>query len=254
MWRKMKHKRRGPSGRRLVMGKHCLYELYEHARERILKVYTARRDDGFVDKLQSSGIVVKFVDKMELSRFVDSDSHQLFVAEVKEKQRPNLVDFLEGDNQGLVLMLDSIFDPQNLGALLRAAECFGASGVVWSKNRGAPMTPIVSKASVGASELVNIFEVSNLAETVRKFQDYGYEAVTAEIDDAASSLYDFVFPEKILLVMGSEGKGVQRLISKRADHKVYIPMFGKIDSLNVSQATAVFLSYWKRGVLLGELQ
>ena len=141
-------------------------------------------------------------------------------------------------------MLDSIFDPQNFGSLLRSAECFGVDGVIWSKNRGCELTPVVSKASVGASELLPLLCVSNLAETMRKFKKNGFWIVTAEIGEEAKSLDSFDFPEKTLLIMGSEGKGVQKLLSKEADSKVYLPMYGQIDSLNVSQAASVLLYQW----------
>ena len=220
------------------MGRNCLREVCKHFPERIIRIYTYKKEEAFIQ-----GMPVSFVSKQKLHDLVDSESHQGFVAEVEERSNTNLKDFLKEDRErSVVLVLDSIFDPQNLGALLRAAECFGVDGVIWSKNRGVDVTPVVSKSSVGASELVNIMKVSNLVESIKKLKDAGYWVVTAEVDPEALSLYSFDFPEKTVLVIGSEGKGIQPLISKHSDFKVYIPMSGKIDSLNVSQATAVFLA------------
>jgi 23S rRNA (guanosine2251-2'-O)-methyltransferase len=228
--------------KRLIIGKNCIREVLKAAPERIESLLLAKDDPEF----SKAGIPVKILRKDQLSDLAGTESHQGVGAYVKDRPRPDLKSFLKKERDAsLVLMLDSIFDPQNFGAILRAAECFGADAVVWSKNRGVDITPVVTKASVGASELIDLIKVSNLAEAVKQFQKHGYGAVTAEIGDEAENLFEFQFPPLTLLIMGSEGKGVQPLISKRADHKVYIPMAGQIDSLNVSQATSVFLSHWK---------
>lgn len=225
---------------RMIMGKHCVQEILKAAPERIEKILLAKP----LPELKKYQVPMQVKPKEALTKLVESESHQGIVAFVKEKHQPTLKEFLSRESdRSCVLMLDSIFDPQNLGAIMRAAECFGVDAVIWSKNRGVDVTPVVSKASVGASELVDIIKVSNLAETVKRFQDHGYFAVTAELGEGAESLYQFQFPSHTLLIMGSEGKGVQPLISKRADFKVYIPMMGRIDSLNVSQATAVLLAH-----------
>ncbi|MCP5504641.1 MAG: 23S rRNA (guanosine(2251)-2'-O)-methyltransferase RlmB [Chlamydiales bacterium] len=147
--------------------------------------------------------------------------------------------------KSLVLMCDAIQDPQNFGSILRAAECFGVDAVIYSTNRNVALTPVVSKASVGASEIVPLIPVSNLVDTLKKFQDAGYFSVATEISDKAEALDSFVFPEQTLLMIGAEGPGIQPLLSKKSDFHLYIPMKGSIDSLNVSQATAVLLSHWK---------
>lgn len=224
------------------MGKNCVETVLDNSPERVTEFFTAKKDaDPVIDKARSKGIKVKITSKQKLFDLVNSDSHQSYVMQVKAVEQPDIKQFLREEHR-LVLMLDNINDPQNLGAILRAAECFGVDAVIWSKNRGCSLTPSAAKASVGASELVPTIVVSNLAETVKKFQKAGYFAVTAEISEKAQALSTFQFPEKTLLILGSEGQGIQPLISKIADEQVYIPMLGKIDSLNVSQATAVLLS------------
>ena len=225
-----------------IMGKNCVETVLDNSPERVNEFFTAKKEaDELIEKARSKGIKVKTVSKQKLYDLVNSDSHQSYVVQVKANENPDLKQFLQEDHR-LVLMLDNINDPQNLGAILRAAECFGVDAVIWSKNRGCSLTPSAAKASVGASELVPTIVVSNLAETVKKFQKAGYFAITAEISDNAQPLTNFEFPAQTLLIMGSEGQGIQPLISKIADDQVYIPMCGKIDSLNVSQATAVLLS------------
>lgn len=227
---------------RYIMGKNCVREVMRQAPERIKKLFVQKNQDPF----PNSGIKPVFKDKEALSKMVLSDSHQGVVALVQERPFLQLKDFLKREREtSLVLLLDSIFDPHNLGAILRAAECFGVDAVVWSKNRGVDLTPAVSKVSVGASELVDMIKVSNLAETVKQFQKAGYSALGADTGEGSVSLFGFHFPDLCLLVLGSEGKGIQRLIKNNLDQLISIPMQGRIDSLNVSQAAAVFLAAWQ---------
>lgn len=228
----------------MIMGKHTVEELLKSAKERLLNVYTYKKEDPLYSLLQKEGVKVHFVPKPKLTSLVQSESHQGFVAEVRERETVDLKAFLENvPEKSLVVMCDSITDPQNFGTILRACECFGVDALVYSKNRNVGLTPVVSKASVGGSELVPLIPVSNLADTMKKFQDAGYFSVAAERSD--KSLYSFEFPRKTLLILGAEGKGIQPLLSKKSDFRIEIPMHGSIDSLNVSQATAVLLSAWR---------
>ena len=115
-------------------------------------------------------------------------------------------------------------------------------GVAWSKNRGCDLTPVVAKSSCGASEFISLLRVSNLADTIDKFKEAGFEVVAALADPGADSLQDFQYAPRTLLIMGSEGEGIQPLLRKKADKHLFIPLKGKISSLNVAQAAAVFLS------------
>lgn len=235
---------------RTIMGKNAIRELLRASPGRLVEVYTSQLEDELAEELRRHNIPVKKRSKHELTECVDSDSHQSFVASVKERAQPTIKEFLEKPcDSSLVLMLDSICDPQNLGAIFRAAECFGVDLVVFSKNRGADITPTVAKVSSGASELVDIAKVSNLAETLKPFQDAGYWVVCTDVGEGAESVYDFKFPEKTVLILGSEGEGVRELLKKRSDHRVYIPMRGNIDSLNVSQATAVMLALYRSQIV-----
>ena len=227
------------------MGRNCIFEVLKVAPERLVEVYTHQTDELY-EQLKAQNIPIKKRSKKELSDMVASDSHQSYVAAIKEINRPVVKEFLQSPrDKSLVLMLDSIFDPQNFGALLRAAECFGVDLVVYSKNRGTDVTPVVSKTSVGASELVPLSRVSNLAETAKAFQKAGYWVLAADVGEKSQSLYNVQFPEKTLLIMGSEGTGIQPLLLKLCDLHVSIPMLGQIDSLNVSQATAVLLNAYR---------
>jgi 23S rRNA (guanosine2251-2'-O)-methyltransferase len=189
-----------------------------------------------------------------LSELCGTDSHQGVVLLAKKTVQEDFRTFLEAVSQkenSVVLALDSINDPQNLGAILRTAECFGVDGVIFSENRGSSITPVVSKTSAGAAHLVPIFKVSNLAQALEKLKTQGgCWVVTADAGtEHSEELHTFSFPKKSVLVLGSEGNGVQELIKKKSDFKVYIKMFGKIDSLNVAQASAVFLYHYRSRTL-----
>jgi 23S rRNA (guanosine2251-2'-O)-methyltransferase len=235
-----------------IMGRNTLMEVLKYKPEIIIKVFVnvlekpQERKDDLMAEISRKKIPMEYVSKNTLFSIVHSESHQSFVAKIKPRAFVDLKEFFSKE-KAFLLMLDNISDPQNLGALLRAAECFKVDGVIFSKNRGCDLTPVVAKASVGASELLNLIKVSNLSDSVNRLQAEGYEIIVADATENAKDLFNFTFPEKALLIMGAEGEGVQPLIKKKADHTVKIPLFGKIDSLNVSQATAVFLAFYMKG-------
>lgn len=229
-----------------IMGIHSITEALKKFPERILCLYTVASSKGrkhtLLETAQKRRVPSRFVSKEKLTQLVGSHSHQSFVAEMKPKKVTHLFSFFEKKESALILALDRISDPQNVGAIFRASECFEVDALLWSKNRGCPMTPVVSKTSSGASELVPYFIVSNLADTLKHLKKQGFEIVIADVGPDAKNVHEFSYASKTVLVMGSEGKGVQPIIRKLADHIVKIPMKGSIDSLNVSQSAAVLLS------------
>lgn len=242
-------------GRRYVTGRHVIEELLEHSAERIERVFVvesapfAQKGEGarkkdLVKSLQEQKIPVQYMALDELTATVGTSSHQGFAAIVRERHFQDLSEFIDEHEEkeaGIVLLLDEITDPHNLGTILRAAECFGVDAVIWSRNRGVDLTPVVSKASVGASELVPIIRVSNLADAARKLKDSGYWVAASVISEHAVPLDKLDAPKKIALIVGSEGEGIGKLLTDVSDYLLYIPLQGSIQSLNVSQATAVLL-------------
>lgn len=230
-----------------VIGRNAVRELLRHSPKRIRKLLSsaAHGGDSEIEQLAAAAsIQVEPVDDETLSATVGTHSHQSYAAVVSEHQHLALAELLEEVGQAersLVVLLDSISDPQNLGAIMRACECFGVDALVWSKNRGVALTPVVTKASVGASELLSTVVVSNLNDALHKLRDAGYWIVAADGAAPAQSIAEFEFPQKCAIIFGSEGEGIQRLLLEESDFKVAVPMCGKIDSLNVSQAVSVFL-------------
>lgn len=258
-----RHGRRGaeprpaaPQDRSLLVGRNSLREVLRYSPERIAKVYAVERWGSeqsdyqeIVEMLRAKGIPVEPKASDELYALTGTEAHQSFAAELKPRIPLDLKTLIERESareQSLVLLLDSVQDPQNLGTILRSAECFAVDAVIWSRNRGVGLTPAGRKASVGASELVDQVEVSNLVDAIKKLKDGGFWVVAAEAREGSVDIDSFDFPQKTALIAGSEGEGIRQLASKNSDFRVKIPIFGKIDSLNVSQAAAVLLHSYRR--------
>lgn len=146
----------------------------------------------------------------------------------------------EKNSHDLVILLDGVADPRNLGSVIRTAHCLGANGIVIPENRAASVTPSAVKTSAGASTLLPVAKVVNLVRTIEDLKDAGFWVYGADAgakDDVSSLDYD----GNVALVMGSEGRGIRPLVLKNCDFLVSIPMLGKVASLNISVATGVIL-------------
>jgi 23S rRNA (guanosine2251-2'-O)-methyltransferase len=141
----------------------------------------------------------------------------------------------------LLLVLDGIEDPQNLGAILRTAECLGAHGVVIPKHGACAVTSAVSRASAGASEHLKVARVTNLAQTLKELKKQGLWTVGAD-SQAPDSCFDLSYPGPLALVVGGEGRGIRRLVRENCDYMVHIPMSGRVNSLNASVSMAIVLA------------
>jgi len=227
---------------RKIMGKNTVEEVARRQKKRIISIATTSKI--LLNDYTRQGLRVRLVEKGELTRLAGSDSHQGVMAEVIEEEfsMKDCFKQLKEQKKAVVVLLDSIQDPQNMGAIMRACECFGVDFIFHTRNRGTPITPVVSKVSMGGSEIVPRVEVSNSVDACKKLQAEDFWIASLELSDRAESIYKFDFPDKICFVFGSEGDGVKALLSRTADHHLMIPMMGQIDSLNVSQATSVVLA------------
>ena len=189
-------------------------------------------------------IAIGEVNKLEFREIATDAMAQGVVAIVPAKRFVGLDQILEvpreRSEKGFVLILDEIEDPQNLGALVRTAECAGAHGVVIPKHHAAPVTASVVKASAGATEHVAMAEVTNLVRAMEELKQEGYWIVG--LDMAGDKKYtDLDYTTPIAIVVGNEGKGIRRLVKEHCDHLVKIPLHGKLDSLNASVAGALVM-------------
>lgn len=232
-----------------VMGRNAVAELIRVAPERVRELWCSDESSTIASSLPRNVTIHRDGDRNRLAALVGSESHQGIIAWAAPRPSVTLGELLAAipaDAPSLLILPDGINDPQNLGAIIRAAECFGADGVILNRNRGCGITPVVTKSSVGASEIVPLIEVSNADQALRQCQQHQFWVVAAARTPDAASLRSFTFPTRTLLIVGSEGDGVQPLLLKRADHHLAIEQVGAIDSLNVSQATAILSHEYRR--------
>lgn len=190
------------------------------------------------------GIPVIETDKNKLDALAGFAPHQGVIAFASEKEYCTIPDILriaeERGEAPLVVVCDGITDPYNLGAIIRCAECCGAHGVIIPKRRAVGVTPLVTKASAGAVEHMAIAKVPNIAAAVEELKENGIWTFAAEA--GGEDLYQTNFRGPCALILGSEGNGVSQLVKKTCDTVVSIPMYGSVNSFNVSAAAAILLS------------
>ena len=239
-------------GQAPVAGRNAVRELLRSGRS-IDKIFVkAGRREGslvaIVAEAKKKGIPVSEVAQEKLDQLAHGANHQGVVAVAAEKEYTDIDAILdiaaERRELPLIVVADSIEDPHNLGALIRCAECAGAHGVIIPKRRSAGLTPVVAKASAGALEHMAVAKVSNIAQTVVDLKKRGLWVFVAEAGGTPYYETDFHVPAAV--VFGSEGEGVTKTVRDKSDFIVSIPMYGKINSLNVSTAASVILCHAAR--------
>ena len=195
------------------------------------------------------GIPVEYRDRAYLEKLAVTRDHQGVVCLCKDFEYTDLEVLINNRRgpflDGLIVLLDGITDPQNLGSLLRTAQCFGANGVVIPRDRAAPVTPTVIKASAGAALHLPVARVVNLANALDWLKKEGYWIYAAEAR-SGTPLNGVDFEGSVGLVMGSEGEGLRPLVRKKCDFFVSIPLERTFDSLNVSVAAGILLHHITR--------
>jgi 23S rRNA (guanosine2251-2'-O)-methyltransferase len=195
-----------------------------------------------IEECRRISIPVRFLPRVELDRMAGTGAHQGVVAVTSAKQYNDLDDVLAAKRgqYSLVVVLDEVEDPHNLGAVLRTADAAGADGVVIPERRAAGITGTVAKASAGASEHLPVAKVTNISRTLEVLKSKGLWI--AGLDERGPQSYDKVdYKMDCAVVLGAEGKGLHDLVKRKCDFLVSIPMLGKVPSLNVSVAAGVML-------------
>ena len=197
---------------------------------------------------RTSGVALERVPKQELDRRSERGSHQGVLALAEPFQYASLDDVMragEGAEKALVIALDHITDPGNLGAVARSAEVVGALGVVVPKQRSAEVTSAAHKASAGALSHLPLARVPNLVRALEQLKEAGYWVAGAS-EKATTLAWDAPLEGRLVLVLGSEGTGLSRLVEESCDFLVALPVVGHVGSLNVAQATTVLAYEWAR--------
>ena len=233
-----------------VYGVHAVAALLAQRPASIKKLLLARgakntQIDALVEKTVAAGIAVQVLPRAELEAINPGARHQGVIAVVRatsyERSEKSLPEFLAALTEpALLLVLDGVQDPHNLGACLRTADAAGVHALIMPRDRAAGITPVVHKVACGAVESVPVFSVTNLARTLRGLRDAGIWIYGAS-GDAGEGLFSSDLQGPVALVLGGEGKGLRRLTREHCDHLLAIPMAGQVESLNVSVAAGVLL-------------
>src|SRR3569832_1236867 len=235
------------SSAKVLFGFHAVGVRLKTAPASVIEVYAdpARKDARmrqFLARAQEAGVRVIDADSLRIARLAGSQGHQGVAARVEPvKQAHSLDDLLDGLKQPpLLLVLDGVTDPHNLGACLRVADGAGAHAVIAPKDHAVGINATVAKVASGAAETVPYFMVTNLARTLGELKERNIWCVGAS-DDAPKTLYQADLKGPVALVLGAEGSGMRQLTRKTCDELVAIPMRGAVESLNVSVASGVCL-------------
>lgn len=232
----------------LIWGRNPVIEALNSEQRSIEKLYIAEGDrKGSIKKVigiaNDKKIRIDAVSKRELDEMADGEAHQGVIAIVSPYKYKDIDDiFSDAENKGehpFILILDGIEDSHNFGAIIRTAECAGVHGIIITRRRSASVTPFTVKASAGATEFMNIVKVSNLTSTIEKLKDRGIWVYGGDMD--GDYYYEANLTGPIALVIGSEGKGISRLVKENCDGIIKIPMNGNINSLNASVASGVLI-------------
>lgn len=225
---------------RIICGKNPVKELLKTNSEKIEKVFLQAEYSDIISLVKEKKISYEIVDKNRINKMTN-ENHQGVVALASDYKYYNLEEIVSKKSDSLIVILDGLKDPHNLGAILRTCEATNVDGIIIPKNRSVHLNDTVSKVSTGAIELVKVSEVTNLSQTIEKLKDKGYWIVGAEHEAKSSSYWDMKYDMPIALVIGSEGEGISRIVKEKCDFLIDIPMNGKINSLNASVSTAIIV-------------
>jgi len=219
-----------------IYGKNVAKEaLLEKGKVKKAFVYKKFNDTGLLNELNKQNIKINYLEKYELDN-LEKGNHQGIILEVADYEYASLDDVL---NENIIVMLDHLEDPHNFGAIIRTCEAAGIKSIIIPKDRSVKVNSTVTKVSVGTIEHVNIVMVNNLVNTLKELQDKGYWVIGTDMEGTDYKEIDY--SGKIVIVIGSEGKGLSRLVEENCDFIASIPMKGTVNSLNASVAAALVI-------------
>lgn len=230
----------------IIYGKNTVIEAIKNNQSLKCVYLVTGENDDIYKMAMNKKIEVKRLTKDKLNDLCNTSNgkvcnHQGVLGEVFEYDYYELESLVNDKNDSLIVALDGLEDPHNLGAITRTCEISGCDGIIIPKNRTVSVTSSVAKVSTGAIEYVKIARVTNLRQALQTLKQKGYWIVGAEYTDNSQDIWNADYNMKICLVIGSEGKGISRLIREECDFLVKIPMWGKINSLNASVSAAIII-------------
>ena len=224
----------------LVYGRNVVNEIL-NSKTKIYKVFLDNnfKDEEILRKIEKMNLKKFHMDKNKLDKMCNNSTNQGIALDIEEFNYLSINDIVNDSNANFLVMLDSLEDPHNFGAIIRTCECAGVDYIIIPKNRSVSVNSTVYKTSSGALSNVKIVEVVNLNNTITKLKDLGYWIYGAEANgkDYRSIKYD----GKTCLIVGSEGHGLKKIVSNSCDEIISLPMKGKINSLNASVAGGILI-------------
>ena len=231
-----------------IFGIHAVESTLKNNPEDVLQVFIVQNPGNkrllrLMDWMRSQKIHIQH----QPIEFLDdqvSDRHQGIIAQIGSnhfKTEQQLKQDVQDWQNPLLLILDNLEDPRNLGACLRSADAVGVTAVIMTKNKSAPITAVTRKTAAGAVDELEIYQVSNLARAMETIKAAGIWIYGTDCSESSESIYTTDLSGSVAIVMGNEGKGLRHLVKQQCDHLVHIPMSGSVQSLNVSVATGISL-------------
>lgn len=224
-----------------IYGKNTVKSYLEsNGKVKVLYLFNKGNFNDLVQLARAKQVRVEFIDKNRLDKMA-SGVHQGVILEIEDYTYYQLDDLLTDNKHQLIVLCDQLEDPHNLGAILRSCDAAGVDGVIVGKHRSVGLNATVAKVSTGAINTVKVVEATNMVDTIKTLKNHGYWVIAAENDVKAVDYTEFNVDMPIVLVVGSEGSGISRLVKKECDILTTIPMNGSVNSLNVSVATGILL-------------
>lgn len=224
----------------LVYGRNVVSEIL-NSKTKIYKVFLDNnyKDEEILNKIEKRGLKKFHIDKNKLDKMCGSSTNQGIAMDIEEFNYYDIKTIEEDDKANFVVMLDSLEDPHNFGAIIRTCECAGVDYIIIPRNRSVSVNSTVYKTSSGALSNVKIVEVVNLHNTIKKLKDLGFWVYGS---DAKGKDYRSIdFGGKTCLIIGSEGHGLKQIVNNSCDEIISLPMKGKINSLNASVAAGILI-------------
>lgn len=224
----------------LVYGKNVVNEILNN-NTKIYKVFLDNnfKDEALLNRINKRNLKKFHMDKNKLDKMCGNSTNQGIAADIEEYKYLDIKTLESDSDASFVVMLDSIEDPHNFGAIIRTCECAGVDYIIIPRNRSVSVNSTVYKTSCGALSNVKIIEVVNLTNTIVKLKDLGFWVYGAEANGKNYS--NIKFDTKTCLVIGSEGHGLKQIVTKNCDEIISLPMKGKINSLNASVACGILI-------------
>lgn len=227
-----------------VYGKNVVRQLISDNK----KIHEIILMEGLKDKelekmIRQSGIPLRVMNRRQMDKLLNASNHQGIAASIDDYKTYTIDEMIETIPKGklpLLIMLDGLEDPHNLGAILRTADCINADGIIIGKHRSVQLTPTVAKVSTGAIDTVKVASVTNLSKTLVQLKKQGFWVVGADIENARD-YREGQYDVPLVLVIGSEGFGISDLVKKNCDYMIALPMAGTVTSLNASVAAGILM-------------